>query len=131
MQKIKWWTLGYLVFVIAIIAIADQGNYAFVFNWLHSIPYGDKFGHFFLIGLLSLLINLSLGCARFELWGINFFKGSIIVLVIITLEEFSQVFIPSRSFDLGDLAANTLGILCFSYLLTRLYPYQAEPTAID
>ncbi len=127
MKKIKWWTFGYLFFVIAIIMMANQGNYKFIFQWLHIIPYGDKLGHFFLIGLLSLLINLSLNCAKFELWRMNFFKGSAIVLVIITLEEFSQVFIPSRSFDLGDVLANYVGIMFFSYLLNRIYIYPKSP----
>ena len=35
----------------------------------------------------------------------------LIVAVVMTIEEISQIWIPSRTFDLGDLAANYVGIL--------------------
>jgi len=40
----------------------------------------------------------------------------LIVVVIMTLEEFSQAFVSSRTFDLIDLTADYVGIICFSYL---------------
>jgi VanZ family protein len=42
--------------------------------------------------------------------------GTIIVLFVVTIEEVSQIFIRGRSFDLGDLAADFLGIIAFGEL---------------
>jgi VanZ family protein len=43
-------------------------------------------------------------------------KGSVIVATIMTLEEFSQYFIKTRTFDLGDLSCDYVGIFVFGYL---------------
>jgi len=45
--------------------------------------------------------------------------GAIIVLTFATLEEFSQYYIPSRTFDLGDLLADFVGVILFSYWRIR------------
>jgi len=41
--------------------------------------------------------------------------GSIIVLFFATLEECSQYYIPSRTFDLWDLGADFVGVILFSF----------------
>ena len=41
--------------------------------------------------------------------------GSIIVLTFATLEEFSQYYIPSRTFDIWDLLADFIGVVLFSF----------------
>ena len=43
--------------------------------------------------------------------------GSILVFTFATLEEFSQYFIPSRTFDFGDLLANFIGVVFVSYFI--------------
>jgi len=43
--------------------------------------------------------------------------GSIIVLTFATLEEFSQYYIPSRTFDLWDLGADFVGVVFVSYFI--------------
>jgi VanZ family protein len=35
---------------------------------------------------------------------------------VVTIEEVSQIFVSGRSFDLGDLAADFLGIIAFGEL---------------
>jgi VanZ family protein len=89
---------------------------------------GDKAGHFFLIGSLAYLFNrarawraVTLGCWRVQ-W------GGLIILVLITLEECSQVWIPQRSFDLKDLLANYAGILA-AQVCSRSAPPAEGPSA--
>ena len=42
------------------------------------------------------------------------YMGSIVVLAFATLEECSQYYIPSRTFDLWDLGADFVGVVLFS-----------------
>ena len=69
-----------------------------------------------IFGTLSFLVNLILRAAAIRLWKTTFLKGSAIVASIVTLEEVSQLFFRSRSFDLGDLAADLLRIWTCGWL---------------
>jgi VanZ family protein len=53
-------------------------------------------------------------------------KGSLIVAVIVTLEEFSQLFLHNRGFSLVDLAADYVGIILFGQLAAYINA-QHEP----
>ena len=44
---------------------------------------------------------------------------SAIVLTFAALEEFSQYWIPSRTFDLWDLGADFVGVILFSMLKAK------------
>ena len=68
-------------------------------------------GHFALLGIASFLANQLLHPRHFLVFGKVFFVGSLIVLVAITAEEISQMFIASRTFDLIDLSFSYLGII--------------------
>jgi polysaccharide biosynthesis protein VpsQ len=45
--------------------------------------------------------------------------GCLIIAVAMTIEEFSQIWIPNRTFDLMDLAANYLGISIAGWIRIR------------
>lgn len=118
----RWLTISYIGLILLIIIAADMGQLNFFIRWIHSIPYGDKLGHFLLVGMLALVINLSWNAARFQWWWGSILKGSLLVFILITLEEFSQLFISYRHFDLGDLFSNYLGILLLGHLAIYLRP---------
>lgn len=120
-MKIRLLAALYIVLLVVIIFIAD-GQYSHLLHPIRGIPYGDKISHFLLMGFLSLLVNLSLSCARFRVLGIYILKGSLIVALLVTLEEFSQLFIKYRTFDLVDLLSDYLGIFLFgriAYFIQR------------
>jgi len=120
MKNIKRITALYILLILLIIAAANQGDLYFFKNIVNSIPYGDKWGHFFLMGLLAFFVNMLLKCQTFSLFTLSILKGNVIVFSIITLEELSQLFIKSRSFDLVDLTFDYLGILVFGQLAVYL-----------
>ena len=108
-------TLAFIAVVCFITwAAATKQDYFFfkMLNW----PLGDKVAHFCLIGTLALLFNLSLRNARVRLGPREWLIGSLIVFVVVTLEEFSQNFFDHRTFDLVDLSGNYAGIFCFGWL---------------
>ncbi|MGI9056934.1 MAG: VanZ family protein, partial [Pyrinomonadaceae bacterium] len=90
-----------------------------------NIPYGDKLGHFCLMGGFSFLLNSVLKAKTIKCWKIEFLSGSLIVLVVVTIEEISQIFISGRSFDWSDLVFDLLGIYLFGKLAK--YIYQRNP----
>ena len=109
--------LGFYVLILAfIIYLADNKGTAYLLNFVRNVPYGDKIGHFLLMGGLSFLLNLALNAKTVKFWKFGYLLGSLIVLVVVTIEEFSQIFIRGRTFDLTDLAADFLGIFLFGEL---------------
>lgn len=82
-----------------------------------QVDAGDKLGHFLMFGGLSLLLNLSLQFKNFSLQKINIYKGTLITACLSLLDEFTQLFISTRQFEIADIIANISGIFTF-YLLT-------------
>jgi hypothetical protein len=101
----------FLVFFLYVIYSANQGTLPFFIRRLYMFPGGDKLGHFVLLGIASFFANQVLYPRHFLVFGKVFFVGTLIVLVAITAEEISQIFIASRTFDLIDLSCSYLGII--------------------
>lgn len=104
----------YFAVILAVIVGADLGRLGFLVRYVHQIPYFDKILHALLIGLLALALNHALAWRRLRLAGFGLFLGSVLIGLGTTLEEFSQIWIPGRTFDWGDLAANWTGVLLAS-----------------
>jgi hypothetical protein len=96
--------------MVVIICIANQGEGSRWWAFIHQIPYGDKLGHLGLMGTLSLLSNLALTPRYLHLLRIPITRVTAILLLLISLEEVSQAFIPTRNFDLLDLLADIAGL---------------------
>ncbi|MBE0540853.1 MAG: VanZ family protein [Verrucomicrobia bacterium] len=118
-RRAKIVLFAFVLFMAGLVALADSGHGRQFFRLADKVPGGDKIGHFLLFGMLAFLVNLVLRAAQIRLWRISFLKGSAAVLFVATLEEFSQLFLRSRSFDLGDLTADILGICFFGWLAKK------------
>lgn len=106
--------LGFFIFIGFIIYLADTADHNFAFRLIGHIPYGDKLMHGLLYGVMALLLNYGLKFKSIKFLGFNMQLGAIIVLVFATIEEISQYWLPSRTFDLGDLLADFVGVVLFS-----------------
>jgi len=116
----KRWAIFFGLFIVAIIVLADEGRLGFL-HAIYDFPFGDKAGHFILYGLLTLVVTLSV----FEARPTTDRKRiavivSVILALLIGLEEFSQRFFPTRTFDLFDLTASYLGVAFFAWLAVKL-----------
>jgi polysaccharide biosynthesis protein VpsQ len=100
----------FLLFVATIIVGSDLGQLRSINQLVGALPFGDKFGHLFLIGTLTFLLNYALDGRTLKIGNLKVLLGCAIVAVAITIEEFSQIWMPLRTFDLIDLSANYLGI---------------------
>ena len=115
----KWLTILFTLFLLLIIVLADTGNLG-IFGLLYRIPYADKAGHFILYGILALLINLTLFRSvlnQNRIWVAVI--SSLVLILLIGIEEFSQRSFANRTFSLEDLGASYLGVIFFSWLAVR------------
>ena len=101
----KKWLLGstllFLLSIIAIVIIANMGQFPDPLKGLYNFPGGDKVGHFLLFGILSFLLNRS---------ALTLFPNrnptrltltvSLLLSVLIGLEEWSQSLFPSRTMSM-------------------------------
>jgi hypothetical protein len=109
----------FLGFITWIIYLANTAQNSIFFEFVASIPYGDKLGHFCLFGFLTLGGNFAFKLKSYKLLSFNVYIGSIVVLLLVLIEELSQYFIPSRTLDATDLLADIVGIITFS-LITKV-----------
>ncbi|SFL97616.1 VanZ family protein [Marinobacter zhejiangensis] len=103
------------LFMLWIIYLADSGNSSLFFYLVQQWPYGDKACHLLLYGLLTLLVNLALELKTIAVTKrVKVYVGTLAVTVFAVAEELSQAWIPSRTLDSLDLAADAIGIALFS-----------------
>jgi VanZ family protein len=82
----------------------------------------DKLGHLGAYGLLAFLGVAFFGPAR--RW-----RVTVVLLLVSTLDEFSQRAFPTRTFDLGDLTMNVVGIVALGTLAARVLAPRARTDA--
>jgi hypothetical protein len=121
-------SLAFALVLTAIIVLANLGRLGFLYD-LYSFPYGDKVGHFVLFGLLSLLLNLALFqlTPRIQPHRLAIWVSAGIALVV-TVEELSQIWLPSRSTDWLDLGASYAGIALLGAAAVVLRGLTAGPS---
>ena len=107
--------LGFLIFILYSMFLVDTSNSNFILDFLRSFPNGDKVGHFFGFGLLSLLLNYGLKFKSYKILGFNMQLGALIVLTFAGLEEIAQYWLPSRTCDVWDFVVDVAGAILFSF----------------
>ena len=122
--------ISFFMFISYIIFLADTDNLNTWVEIIKVIPYGDKFMHALLYGVMVFLLNYALlfSSINFKIYSIfkkpyyiiRLQKGAILVLFFATIEEFSQHFITVRTFDIGDLFADFIGVILFSLIRIKV-----------
>ncbi len=107
---IRIFAIAFILFIIAAVIIADRGQGAQWWPFIDKIPFGDKLGHIGLFGTLSFLCNLAFPGKRVPCTAKLLTKTTLILLILISLEELSQAFFPTRTLDLFDWLADLLGL---------------------
>ncbi len=108
--KINWkWALA--IATSALIGVSFMAYENLLPKLIAEIPFGDKIGHFFLIGSLGLLTHKVMENKK-----ISLAAGPLIITAVSLTDECFQSLSPVRSFSSGDIVANLAGIW-FLYLL--------------
>jgi VanZ family protein len=115
MLRSSGWSLriiavAFSLFMVAVVVMANTETLPSVFEFYRRLPFGDKLGHFVLMGGLCLAANLVLGAKTWKVLGYRLLIGTLLVWAVVSLEELSQLAISSRNFSLTDLLADYAGI---------------------
>jgi hypothetical protein len=123
--------LAYSFVLAALLLVVDLGGLERLAWRVHELPYLDKSLHFVMFGLLALLVNGVL--LRHRQWSLirTFATGSILVLIVATVEECSNVLTAYRKCSLADLAANYLGVVCLGILPLVAWWVMVRPSASE
>lgn len=111
---------AFVMFIVWVIFLANTGQSSILFSVAANIPYGDKVGHFFLIGTLTFLVTMSLKLKTISVGGFRPYLGAVIISIAVFIEELSQYFIPNRTLDMTDLFADFLGVVVVCFILKKL-----------
>lgn len=96
--------------VVSLLAYTNQLHVTALMGRSHL----DKLLHFVLLGGASFLARRATSDARMRFFDMP--VGPFVVGVIATMDECVQGFAPSRTFSLGDLAANIGGVVVFGWV---------------
>ena len=113
----KYISILFLIFIIAIIVLADNGDLPHSIRAIYDFPNGDKLGHFILFGLLNFFITR----AYFTSFPAKprtraALSVGLILAVFIGFEEWTQRFFSNRTSDVFDLLASYAGVVTFGFL---------------
>ncbi len=96
--------------IIAAVVIANLGYSESFWPIISHTPNADKVGHIGILGILGFLSNLAFPDFRIRFLPRFVTATSFVLLVLISLEEISQAFIPSRHCDIFDWLADLTGL---------------------
>lgn len=100
----------FVAFLLCVLTIANRGEGGNWWGFLTAIPFGDKLGHLGLMGGLSLLCNLAFPPQRTDSYRRFITTTTLVILIIISVEEVAQAFIPTRTCDWFDWLADLVGL---------------------
>jgi polysaccharide biosynthesis protein VpsQ len=108
--------LAYATLLAVAVVAANSGHLPSFAQYMHDLPGGDKVLHFLMFGTLALVANLALAASGKRRLARAIVTGCLIAAIVATVEEFTNQFVPSRDWSLGDLTANYLGIAVLGML---------------
>ncbi|PIB35274.1 hypothetical protein BFP72_07615 [Reichenbachiella sp. 5M10] len=111
----------FFMFILWMILSADLDHQNLIMDIGHSVPHGDKVGHFLLFGILALLTNMALKFRRTSLASRKFHMGSLLVFAFAICEEFTQLAFQTRTFDWVDMLFDLFGIGLLSSISFRRF----------
>lgn len=119
--------IAFMLAFAVVILVADNAQGMHLFAFVKYIPGRDWTGHFFLFGFLAAAFNYALYFRRVSILARAIPVGSLIALAIAIGDEFSQLWIQSRTFDLTDLLFDVTGIVTVTVCSTQ---WMARPGSV-
>ena len=105
--------LAYLAIATFITISALVSTHKAWFGFIYARPGKDQFAHFIGMGLLSFFMVLGFSPRATHGRPLNPLASLAAATLLVTIDEVSQLAIPSRTFSLDDLAWSYAGVLVF------------------
>ena len=108
----KWLAVFFTLFIAFIVIEANSGRMPAFIKQLYDFPGGDLAGHFILMGIMSFLIVSAFASGRGVSAPRVVIRASLVIAILVAIEEISQLFLANRTFSWLDLGFSQLGIIC-------------------
>ena len=105
--------------LLALVVLDDLGVLENVMSRVDALPFGDKLIHIVLAAGLGFFAASVVPAPALAIRAARIPVATLIVALIIVLEEFSQRFLRFRTFELLDLAADAIGLTLGTVLVLR------------
>ena len=120
-------SVAFVGILLAVILAADTGRLGPLAE-VYSFRYGDKAGHFVMLGMLTLLVDLALFQVMPRRSPVTLvLTAGLAIATLVSLEELSQLWIPRRNPDVFDLLASHAGIVTASLVALALRGQVSKP----
>ncbi len=99
-----------VISIVLLITMVNTGRFRILHSIADLVPGDDATGHFVLTGLMGLAVYAILGGVRFRGRRVGVFGTFLLVAALAGSEEASQLWLPRRQADWGDLLLGYLGL---------------------
>lgn len=111
--------ISFFVFTITIVGFQTHLGLE-IKHLIAAVPLADKCIHFTITVILAVLLYFATNQKRVNFLGKKVLLSCLVLTAGFTLEELSQIFIPSRNFEIMDMVCNYAGIYLGSQLARLL-----------
>ena len=112
----RWAAFCFALLVLAIVVATDRGNLPPAIAAMYGFPWGDKVGHFLLMGVLAFLVSLALPLRPKHRPWLTILIVATAISVLVGIEELTQTLFAARSAPWADLGSSYAGIWVFCWL---------------
>jgi VanZ family protein len=120
------WVFAFWVYLGILLSISLSAYFRIIPTEIARFPHYDTILHFLLLGIAAYLSHQALRKRKLQLFNIPIPLAPLIVFGFCIIDEIIQHFVPYRSADLTDLAADIFGIIVFTWL-AEIFP-KSSPT---
>ncbi|OUL35205.1 VanZ family protein [Nostoc sp. T09] len=113
------WVFAFWLYFGILMSISLSAYLKIIPTELSEFPHYDTILHFLLLGIAAFLSHLAFNKRKIQILNISLPLAPMIVIFFCVVDEVIQFFVPYRSFDLVDLAADLCGIVLFTWLAER------------
>lgn len=113
------WVFAFWVYLGILLSISISAYLRIIPVEIAQFPYYDTILHFLLLGIAAFLSHQALRKRKFDILNMPVPLAPLIVFIVCIIDEIIQSFVPYRSADITDLAADILGIIIFTWLAEK------------
>lgn len=113
------WVFAFWFYLGILMSISVSAYLKVIPSEIPKFPYYDTIMHFLLLGIAAYLSHLAFNKRKIQFLNIYLPLAPLIVVFFCLVDETIQLFVPYRSFDLVDLAADLCGVILFTWLAER------------
>lgn len=98
---------------------ANRGVIPYTLAQMSAFPGRDLLGHFLIAAGITYLVNRAISWRTIRCKSRRFLLGSVLIVLFLTIEEISQVFLPTREFSFLDLGSDYFGVVLVGWVLSK------------